>query len=156
MNTTHDNMLFVGTSFPFAGKVGPTAEQVDAVQRQLELHEAQARQHASEVMTTMLQQFLSDVGYDGHQPTSYTLHVDSTEEHVALVHLHQTIDVSLVFVNSPTYGRTYGVIGANKLFKPMTLNDIRMEYGDVAVRHMATTLIMGKHLDDLAAAGLTE
>lgn len=153
MDTHQNDMLIVGTPYPSNNtqEQTPTAEEYAEAQRKLTEHNDQARRHATEALTLTLEEFLEDTGYDGHRPTSHTLVVNGAEESIRLVQLHQpTQGIGLVFVNSPTYGRTYGIIGKDDKFEPMSLLAIRVEFGDVAIRHMAATLILGKHLDEVA------
>lgn len=151
MDTHQNDMLIVGTPFSTDPQdQTPTAEEYAEAQRKLTEHNEQARRHATEALTLTLEEFLEDTGYDGHQPTSHTLVVNGAEESIRLVQLHQpTPGIGLVFVNSSSYGRTYGIIGKDGKFEPMSLLAIRVEFGDVAIRHMAASLILGKHLDEM-------
>ena len=101
-------------------------ETIDpAIQAILDKFAREAEENRDIAMTKVLEDFLENREYNGHNPTEVILEVNGTTEKVPLLVLHETLRlVRLVFVNSESLGRTYGALTPNNTFEPMTLIEI--------------------------------
>ena len=109
-----------------------------------------ARLSADQRLRDKLATLLEQPDFAGQTPLEFILSVNRQDEFAKVACMHQLDSrLKLVLIESETYGRTYGLLDIQGRFEPMGLEVIEREFGESAIRHMATSLELSAYLATL-------